>query len=158
MICNLPRHSIGVIVMTAVVALSSLVAPREAKALTRDEVKLIVKAARAKLGTPYQYGGSDWKKGVDCSFLTQYCYAQAGFSISRTSAAQVNDCKINSVASGSLVFFATDPARPGVVTHVGISLGDGTMISANSYANKVSIDDFTDKYWKPKFLYSKTVR
>lgn len=45
----------------------------------------IVAAAVSQLGVPYVWGGSSPGVGLDCSGLTQYCYAQAGISIPRNS-------------------------------------------------------------------------
>ena len=45
----------------------------------------IVAAAESQLGVPYVWGGSTPGVGLDCSGLTQYCYAQAGISIPRYS-------------------------------------------------------------------------
>lgn len=45
----------------------------------------IVAAAVSQLGVPYVWGGSTPGVGLDCSGLTQYCYAQAGISIPRYS-------------------------------------------------------------------------
>lgn len=41
----------------------------------------IVAAAQSQLGVPYVWGGSTPGVGLDCSGLTQYCYAKAGISI-----------------------------------------------------------------------------
>ena len=43
----------------------------------------IVEAAHSQLGVPYVWGGSTPNVGLDCSGLTQWCYAQAGISIPR---------------------------------------------------------------------------
>ena len=45
----------------------------------------IVAAAMSQLGVPYVWGGTMPGVGLDCSGLTQYCYAQAGISIPRNS-------------------------------------------------------------------------
>ena len=45
----------------------------------------IVAAAMGQLGVPYVWGGTTPGVGLDCSGLTQYCYAQAGISIPRNS-------------------------------------------------------------------------
>lgn len=42
----------------------------------------IVKAAFSQLGVPYVWGGATPGVALDCSGLTQYCYAQAGIRIS----------------------------------------------------------------------------
>lgn len=50
----------------------------------------IVAAAVSQLGVPYVWGGTTPGIGLDCSGLTQYCYAQAGISIPRNSEDQAN--------------------------------------------------------------------
>jgi cell wall-associated NlpC family hydrolase len=50
----------------------------------------IIAAAKSQLGVPYVWGGTTPGVGLDCSGLTQYCYAQAGISIPRNSEAQAN--------------------------------------------------------------------
>lgn len=45
----------------------------------------IVAAAESQLGVPYVWGGSIPGVGLDCSGLTQWCYAQAGIDIPRYS-------------------------------------------------------------------------
>lgn len=50
----------------------------------------IVAAAMGQLGVPYVWGGTMPGVGLDCSGLTQYCYAQAGISIPRNSEDQAS--------------------------------------------------------------------
>ncbi|WP_180952965.1 NlpC/P60 family protein [Eggerthella timonensis] len=50
----------------------------------------IVAAAESQLGVPYVWGGSTPGVGLDCSGLTQYCYAQVGISIPRYSEDQAS--------------------------------------------------------------------
>ena len=45
----------------------------------------IVAAAESQLGVPYVWGGTSPGIGLDCSGLTQYCYAKADISIPRNS-------------------------------------------------------------------------
>ena len=87
-----------------------------------EKGKKIVDAAISQLGTPYVYGGTTPNKALDCSGLTQYCYAQAGIQIGRTDLDQLN--------GGTIV---NDP-QPGDICwtpgHVAIYVGNGQMIEA----------------------------
>ena len=81
------------------------------------------------VGVPYVYGGSD-PSGFDCSGLAQYCYAQAGYSIPRTTYSQIARIE----ALGQMVY-SMDQLQPGDLLfphsgHVGIYMGGGMMIDA----------------------------
>ncbi len=99
----------------------------------------IVAAAYSQLGVPYVYGGTTPGVGLDCSGLVQYCYAAAGISLPRTSAAQ-----------GGSGIAVTDP-QPGDIVcysgHVGIYIGNGQMIHAPQTGDVVKISDVYGSPW-----------
>lgn len=103
------------------------------------------------LGTPYQWGGVT-PAGFDCSGFTQYVYRNAGISLSRTSQDQIhNGVSVgrSDLRAGDLVFFHTDRSNPSSISHVGIYVGNNTMI--NSSNGGVSYDDLTDGYWGSRY-------
>jgi cell wall-associated NlpC family hydrolase len=88
----------------------------------------VVAVAQVCLGVPYLYGGAS-PAGFDCSGLAMYCYAQAGIAIPRTATAQQKastPVSLSDLQPGDLVFFGDADAS----YHVGIYVGDGTMIHA----------------------------
>ncbi|MRR12413.1 hypothetical protein EG835_08105, partial [bacterium] len=97
----------------------------------------------------YVWGGSS-PAGFDCSGLTQYCYAQIGISVPRTSRSQylagdhIAADRLDLLAPGDLVFFgyAGDPKR---VHHVGIYAGSGDFIHAPGTGEKVTVSSLTDR-------------
>lgn len=82
----------------------------------------IVAAAESQLGVPYVWGGSTPGKGLDCSGLVQYCYAQAGISLPHYSEDQASGgtkIPISQARPGDILW------RPG---HVAIYIGGDEYI------------------------------
>lgn len=115
-----------------------------------DATKTLLKEADGWLGVPYAFGGTDKRKGVDCSGLTTKVYLDA-FSIKlpRNSAEQQQWCEplsFDAMGIGDLVFFSSKGKR-GSVGHVGIYVGDGKMIHSSS-SKGVIVSDLSESYYK----------
>ena len=82
----------------------------------------IVEAAYSQLGVPHLWGGSTPGKALDCSGLTQYCYAQAGIRISHSTGSQYEELRripLSEAKPGDILY------RSG---HVAIYIGDDRYI------------------------------
>ena len=127
-----------------------------------------VNAALQWIGTPYSWGGGNshgpttgiccspggqdarHTVGFDCSGLVLYAYAQIGIplphlahDITYNSGGQVIPRDLTVMKPGDVIGFSYTPG--GHVFHVGIYLGNGTMI--NSDSNGVSVDTLTTGYY-----------
>jgi cell wall-associated NlpC family hydrolase len=107
-----------------------------------------VRAALAKLGTPYSWGGGNAKgpsfgvaqganiKGFDCSGLTLYAYAQVNVSLPHYTGDQWNSgvhVSKTQLKPGDLVFFYSD------LHHMGMYIGNGKMVHAPQTGDVVKI-------------------
>ncbi|MFI0484365.1 C40 family peptidase [Actinomadura sp. 9N215] len=124
-----------------------------------------VRAALRWLGTPYSWGGGGpsgptygiahgaGTKGFDCSGLTQYAWARAGVRLPRVAVAQYNTgthIPRAQLQPGDLLFFATNPANPATIHHVGIYHGRGRMIHAPHTGDVVRISQFTNNPYRER--------
>ena len=100
----------------------------------------VVAEARKYLGVPYVWGGTDPRKGLDCSGLVQLVYKNLGIDLPRVSYQQATE--------GTAVTGGLKNARPGdllafnsPVTHIAIYIGDGKMIEAPRPGRDVMVSD-----------------
>lgn len=92
----------------------------------------LIDYARQFVGTPYVWGGTDLKSGVDCSGFVQSVFAKFGIEMPRISYQQVNSGKrvgLDRLRPGDLVGWDNSPRNPGA-DHVAIYLGKGRIIEA----------------------------
>ena len=98
--------------------------------------QIAIKAALSQLGVPYRYAMSSPGVAFDCSGLTTYAWGKAGVGLRRNSRAQFN----------SLPHIPKELAQPGdlvfqgsPIHHVGIYLGNGTLVHAPQTGDVVKI-------------------
>ncbi|MDA8369444.1 MAG: C40 family peptidase [Nocardiopsaceae bacterium] len=129
----------------AVVATLGLVPPAVADEHATESSSIAASAveyAKSQIGKPYRYGGSG-PDAFDCSGLVQWAYAKAGKNISRTTYTQYAEGRSVSrsqLRAGDLVFFYSGPS------HVGMYIGDGSMIHAPSTGKTIQIVSMSGYY------------
>jgi peptidoglycan DL-endopeptidase LytE len=122
----------------------------------------VLQQAKEYLGAGYKYGASlnEAPKLFDCSSYTKVVFADTGISLPRVSRDQANKgISVKSLEAGDLMFFTIkDSYSDGRVGHVGIYMGDGSMIHASS-SKGVSITNnvLQNPYWSKNYLFSKRV-
>lgn len=122
----------------------------------RGEGAAIAREAREQIGLPYRYGGSDPRRGFDCSGLVSYVHAQEGIAVPRTAAAQYAAARKvdrDALMPGDLVFFWLEP-RQRQVTHVGVYIGQGRFIHAPQSGRDVGEASLDDPYYRERFAGS----
>jgi cell wall-associated NlpC family hydrolase len=96
----------------------------------------VVTEARKWTNVPYRLGGIS-RRGIDCSGLTMMVYKKAGISLPHSDDQQYRHGRkvSGSPEPGDLVFF-NEHGRG--ISHVGIYTGNGKLIHASDYFNKVT--------------------
>ena len=119
-----------------------------AEALTDSEFAAIYEEAKKYVGTPYVWGGSSPETGFDCSGYICWIFNQNGYDVGRTTANGLwNKCQKISEAEakpGDLVFFKGTYDTPGM-SHVGLYLGNGMMVSAG---DPIKYANIHSSYWQ----------
>ena len=136
---------------------------------TAHQGRTALKWAQKQLGLPYSWGGGNASGptlgavneegnpaglhtvGFDCSGLTLFAWAHAGFSIDHYTGYQWvegHHVDVGQMRPGDLVFFATDTSDPMTIHHVGIYVGGDKMIDAPHTGANVRYD----KVFIPGFI------
>ncbi|MGQ9705724.1 MAG: C40 family peptidase [bacterium] len=124
---------------------------------TGDSIRdSIITVCISRLGDPYVYGG-DTPGGFDCSGLVYYAYKSVGVEIPRGAEEQFSSCKVIDMKiakPADLIFFSEK--KSGGISHVGIYLGGGRFIHAETTEDGITISSLDEDYWKRRFSCIKT--
>jgi cell wall-associated NlpC family hydrolase len=109
----------------------------------------VVSYAYKFLGKPYIWGASG-PNAFDCSGFTAYVYKAFGINLGHYTGTQFGSGQAVSranLAQGDLLFFNTY----GSISHVGIYIGGGRFIHAQSSRTGVTISSLNEGYYSSRF-------
>ena len=120
----------------------------------------VIAYAKTLLSKPYVWGAQG-PNSFDCSGFTYYVFKnKAGIVLPRTSSAQSKYgtyVSKSNLKAGDLVFFDTNGANDGNVSHVGMYIGNGQMIHASYGQKKIVIANFNDSYYQKAYVNARRV-
>jgi len=114
------------------------------------EREYLVQTARAFMGVPYKWGGTN-PNGYDCSGFVQEVFRLAGHSVPRMADVQyeqLEKVEREGLEPGDLVFFNTDGSG---VSHVGIYSGDGKFLHASSSRGVIE-SALEESYYSTRYI------
>ncbi|MFA6941377.1 MAG: SH3 domain-containing C40 family peptidase [Clostridiaceae bacterium] len=125
----------------------------------QQKVDAVIAYAKSFIGLPYVYGGdSPSDGGFDCSGFTKYVFGNYGYTLNRISKDQALNGTYASRAylqPGDLIFYSFE--GNGVISHVGIYLGNGRMIHSPKTGDTVKITDVTTSYWRDRYVTARRI-
>ena len=119
-------------------------------------IRKILSLADSLKGTPYRWGGTT-TAGFDCSGFVQYVYAQNGYSLTRTTHTQWKNDGVfvsrDQLKPGDLIYFGSG----GSPTHVGMYVGNGTMIHSPHTGDVIKYATIDSGYYKNTYMGAKRI-
>jgi len=112
---------------------------------------VVLKKARALLGTPYVWGDKSGRYGFDCSGYTAHVFAQAGVTLTGSALeqyAQGSAVDKAGLLPGDLVFFLGS----GSPMHVGIYEGQGRFLHAPGTGKRVQSSPLENGRYARRFV------
>jgi cell wall-associated NlpC family hydrolase len=135
---TIPASSAGLHTLSSLHTLPGLLTADPGDTARSSAGEAVLDAARAHLGVPYLWGGTDPVKGFDCSGLVQDAYRQIGVEMPKWSRHQatmgVEVASIDDALPGDVLTFG----QP--VNHVALYVGDGQMLHAPRTGEVVKIE------------------
>ncbi|HWP31060.1 MAG TPA: C40 family peptidase [Fimbriimonadales bacterium] len=108
----------------------------------------LISEAMKYIGTPYKWGGTDLRSGVDCSGFVQELYKQFGIRLPRTAEEQATVgmpvARLDQLEMGDRLYF-TDGGRTRI-THTGIYIGNGYFIHSSKSSGGVATEFLSEKW------------
>ncbi|WP_242553997.1 C40 family peptidase [Bacillus velezensis] len=115
-----------------------------------NDPKGIFALGKTKMKAPYVFGAAG-PNSFDCSGFVYWVYNHCGYKFGRTTAAGYYSMfqKTSSPQPGDLVFFSG--TYKGGISHIGIYMGNHTMLHTANPEHGVQISDLNLPYWKQHF-------
>ena len=117
--------------------------------ITLSSVNKVISLAKSLLGKSYVWGAQG-PSTFDCSGFTYYVFKNAANitlpRVSKDQSTYGTYVSKSNLKVGDLVFFDTNGANDGNVSHVGIYLGNNQFIHASSSKGKVVISEMSSYY------------
>lgn len=129
--------------------LKEIVGPLTSLSISQQVANLAI----SLVGSKYVWAGASPSVGFDCSGLVYYVYKQFGYNLYRAGDGMAKNgiaVKESEMQPGDIIIFSRK--SDGGIQHVGLYIGDGMMVHAQSSATGVVISRYD--YDTSKFIYT----